>query len=117
MRQKVVRKFTTSEKSVVLLASLKAGGVGLNLVCQARSYAMRFAMRPVCADTASDAHRSQGTMSISWIRGESRCGVRGSESLSATQLIRYIRDLGGTALSRIKRSIAFIALARRAKWV
>ena len=32
VRQKVVRKFTTSEKSIVLLASLKAGGVGLNLV-------------------------------------------------------------------------------------
>lgn len=32
VRQKVVRKFTTSDKSVILLASLKAGGVGLNLV-------------------------------------------------------------------------------------
>lgn len=35
VRQKVVRKFTTTDKSVILLASLKAGGVGLNLVCHA----------------------------------------------------------------------------------
>jgi DNA repair protein RAD5 len=32
VRQKVVRKFTKTDKSVILLASLKAGGVGLNLV-------------------------------------------------------------------------------------
>lgn len=31
-RQSVVRKFTKSDSSVILLASLKAGGVGLNLV-------------------------------------------------------------------------------------
>jgi len=31
-RQAVVRKFTKSTSSVILLASLKAGGVGLNLV-------------------------------------------------------------------------------------
>lgn len=32
VRQKVVRKFTKTGESTVLLASLKAGGVGLNLV-------------------------------------------------------------------------------------
>ncbi|GAA5986669.1 hypothetical protein JCM10908_003851 [Rhodotorula pacifica] len=40
VRQKVVRKFTTSDKSVVLLASLKAGGVGLNLIAGDHVYLM-----------------------------------------------------------------------------
>lgn len=39
VRQKVVRKFTKGDNSVVLLASLKAGGVGLNLVIALRSLA------------------------------------------------------------------------------
>ncbi|BGP15266.1 DNA helicase rad5 [Rhodosporidiobolus nylandii] len=40
VRQKVVRKFTTSENSVVLLASTKAGGVGLNLIAADHVYLM-----------------------------------------------------------------------------
>ncbi|GAA5863251.1 hypothetical protein JCM1840_002523 [Sporobolomyces johnsonii] len=40
MRQKVVRKFTKTDKSVILLASLKAGGVGLNLVASDHVYLM-----------------------------------------------------------------------------
>ncbi|GAA6039077.1 hypothetical protein JCM8097_005308 [Rhodosporidiobolus ruineniae] len=38
VRQKVVRKFTKSEQSVVFLASTKAGGVGLNLVAADHVY-------------------------------------------------------------------------------
>ncbi|GJN89752.1 hypothetical protein Rhopal_002741-T1 [Rhodotorula paludigena] len=40
VRQKVVRKFTKSDNSVVLLASLKAGGVGLNLIAGDHVYLM-----------------------------------------------------------------------------
>ncbi|GAA5920015.1 hypothetical protein JCM1841_000379 [Sporobolomyces salmonicolor] len=39
-RQKVVRKFTKTDKSAILLASLKAGGVGLNLVASNHVYLM-----------------------------------------------------------------------------
>ncbi|GAA6061262.1 hypothetical protein JCM10212_000703 [Sporobolomyces blumeae] len=39
-RQKVVRKFTKSDSSVILLASLKAGGVGLNLIAANHVYLM-----------------------------------------------------------------------------
>ena len=39
-RQKVVHKFTTSDKSCILLASLKAGGVGLNLIAATHVYLM-----------------------------------------------------------------------------
>ncbi|GAA6046444.1 hypothetical protein JCM3770_004927 [Rhodotorula araucariae] len=40
VRQKVVRKFTKSDKSIILLASLKAGGVGLNLIAGDHVYLM-----------------------------------------------------------------------------
>ncbi|BGP07126.1 DNA helicase rad5 [Rhodotorula toruloides] len=40
VRQKVVRKFTKTDKSVILLASLKAGGVGLNLIAADHVYLM-----------------------------------------------------------------------------
>lgn len=39
-RQKVVHKFTTSDKSCIMLASLKAGGVGLNLIAATHVYLM-----------------------------------------------------------------------------
>lgn len=39
-RQKVVHKFTNSDKSCILLASLKAGGVGLNLIAATHVYLM-----------------------------------------------------------------------------
>ncbi|GAA5955129.1 hypothetical protein JCM3765_003203 [Sporobolomyces pararoseus] len=41
-RQSVVRKFTKSENSVILLASLKAGGVGLNLIAADHVYLMDY---------------------------------------------------------------------------
>ncbi|GAA5841303.1 hypothetical protein JCM9279_000609 [Rhodotorula babjevae] len=40
VRQKVVRKFTKSDRSIILLASLKAGGVGLNLIAGDHVYLM-----------------------------------------------------------------------------
>ncbi|TNY22091.1 SNF2 family N-terminal domain-containing protein [Rhodotorula diobovata] len=40
VRQKVVRKFTKTGESTVLLASLKAGGVGLNLIAGDHVYLM-----------------------------------------------------------------------------
>ncbi|KPV77426.1 uncharacterized protein RHOBADRAFT_51281 [Rhodotorula graminis WP1] len=40
VRQKVVRKFTKSDQSIILLASLKAGGVGLNLIAGDHVYLM-----------------------------------------------------------------------------
>ncbi|SGY79936.1 BQ5605_C008g05254 [Microbotryum silenes-dioicae] len=39
-REKAVHKFTTTTKSCILLASLKAGGVGLNLIAATRVYLM-----------------------------------------------------------------------------
>ena len=41
-RQKVVHKFTSTDKSIILLASLKAGGVGLNLVAANHVYLSEF---------------------------------------------------------------------------
>ncbi|GAA6004576.1 hypothetical protein JCM11491_002156 [Sporobolomyces phaffii] len=41
-RQSVVRKFTKSDSSVILLASLKAGGVGLNLIAADHVYLMDY---------------------------------------------------------------------------
>ncbi|KAI5480346.1 hypothetical protein MNV49_000921 [Pseudohyphozyma bogoriensis] len=40
VREKVVNKFTTTAKGMILLASLKAGGVGLNLIAATRVYLM-----------------------------------------------------------------------------
>jgi DNA repair protein RAD5 len=39
-RQKVVHKFTNSDNSCIMLASLKAGGVGLNLIAATHVYLM-----------------------------------------------------------------------------
>lgn len=39
-REKVVHKFTSTPRLCILLASLKAGGVGLNLVAATRVYLM-----------------------------------------------------------------------------
>lgn len=39
-RQKVVHKFTTTDNSCIMLASLKAGGVGLNLIAATHVYLM-----------------------------------------------------------------------------
>lgn len=54
VRQKVVRKFTKTDKSVILLASLKAGGVGLNLVrlaaCAPREYCLTCSFPQIAAD-------------------------------------------------------------------
>ena len=41
-RAKAVSKFTNSTKSIILIASLKAGGTGLNLVSATRVVLMDF---------------------------------------------------------------------------
>lgn len=54
VRQKVVRKFTKTDKSVILLASLKAGGVGLNLV--RRSHCTRHVRLTGCSPQIAADH-------------------------------------------------------------
>lgn len=65
-RAKVVTQFTITKQSCILLASMKAGGVGLNLVCATRVVLMDSWWNAATEDQAVDRiHRFGQTREVS----------------------------------------------------
>lgn len=72
-REKVLRQFTSSstvsDKLVILLLSLKAGGVGLNLTCANRAFMMDPWWSPSVEDQAIDrVHRIGQSLNVKVVR-------------------------------------------------